>query len=106
MTKLRHPNLLMVVSGLAETKDTLEFVTEPIISSLATVIASSAAWVLGVKWWECMHILSYQFNSGGAHVEEIEIGLGIIDVTWALAFCHNDAHIVHGMRHGTTVRYA
>ena len=61
LTKLRHPNLLKVVSGLAETKDTLEFVTEPIISSLATVIASSAAWVLGGGWWSaCIY---YHTNS-------------------------------------------
>ena len=38
LADLKHPNLLKVTQGLAETKDYLAFATEPCFASLANVL--------------------------------------------------------------------
>lgn len=38
LQRLRHPGILHVLSPLAESKDLLAFVTEPIVASLANIL--------------------------------------------------------------------
>eukprot|EP00042_Codosiga_hollandica_P050829 m.616157 g.616157 ORF g.616157 m.616157 type:complete len:1187 (-) comp58165_c0_seq2:95-3655(-) len=84
LQKLRHPNVLRVVCPLVETKDHLWFATEPVMASLVNLLGLTEN-LSPVP----AHIRGFQF-------EELEIAMGLIDVSHALKFCHADAQLIHG----------
>nr|XP_018915596.1 PREDICTED: SCY1-like protein 2 isoform X1 [Bemisia tabaci]XP_018915597.1 PREDICTED: SCY1-like protein 2 isoform X1 [Bemisia tabaci]XP_018915598.1 PREDICTED: SCY1-like protein 2 isoform X1 [Bemisia tabaci]XP_018915599.1 PREDICTED: SCY1-like protein 2 isoform X1 [Bemisia tabaci] len=84
LTRLRHPQVLVVCHALEESRDSLAFATEPILASLANV--------LGVH--ENMPTpLPAQLKN--YKLLEIEVKYGLLQIGEGLAFLHNDAKLLH-----------
>lgn len=82
LMKLKHPNLLKVTQGLAETKDYLAFATEPVFASLANVLGR----VQNIEVLPPM-LKAYELLP-------IEVTMGLISIGKALEFVHA-AGMVH-----------
>ncbi|KAF6204596.1 hypothetical protein GE061_018756 [Apolygus lucorum] len=83
LTKLRHPQILVVQHPLEESRDCLAFATEPVFASLA-------------------NILGYKENmpSNNSAVDtyklfDVEIKYGLLQVGEGLTFLHRDAKMLH-----------
>jgi len=87
LSRLRHPCLLEVVEPIEETRGTLTFVTERVISSLQLLIG-------GMDDSD-----GHSDGSRGAgrktELDELEIQSGLSSLTKALQFLHESAMIVH-----------
>ena len=87
LSRLRHPCLLEVVEPVEETRSTLTFVTERVISNLLLLVG-------GVDDSE-----GYAESSRGggrkSELDELEIQSGLSSLTKALQFLHESAMIVH-----------
>jgi len=89
LSRLRHPCLLEVVEPIEETRGTLTFATERVISTLASVIGGSE------------DVDGYSDSSRGtdagtrSELDELEIQSGLSSLTKALQFLHESAMIVH-----------
>jgi SCY1-like protein 2 len=84
LSRLRHPCVLEIVEPVEETRGSLTFVTERVISSLQLLIDDSDG---------------YSDGSRGAgrktELDELEIQSGLSSLTKALQFLHESAMIVH-----------
>ena len=88
LSRLRHPCLLEVVEPIEETRGTLTFVTERVISNLQLLIGG----VDDVDGYSD----SSRGNSGlKTELDELEIQSGLSSLTKALEFLHESAMIVH-----------
>ena len=87
MSRLRHPCLLEVVEPIEETRGTLTFVTERVISNLQLLVGGS----------DDGDGYSDGTRSGGrkSELDELEIQSGLSSLTKALQFLHESAMIVH-----------
>jgi SCY1-like protein 2 len=87
LSRLRHPCLLEVVEPIEETRGTLTFVTERVISNLQLMVG-------GLEDGD-----GYSDSSHGAgrrvELDELEIQSGLASLTKALQFLHESAMIVH-----------
>ncbi|XP_064400390.1 SCY1-like protein 2 isoform X2 [Halichondria panicea] len=85
LARLKHPRLLTIQHQLEESNDTLAFVTEPVVASLANVLGQyenvPTPLPLALKEYE-LHI--------------VEIQYGILQLSEALDFLHSDAKMLHG----------
>lgn len=81
LTKIRHPRVLTVQHPLEESRDSLAFVTEPIIASLANYLGN----------YSNMPSESTQFQS----LHEIEIKYGLMQLMEGLQFLHTDVKMIH-----------
>jgi SCY1-like protein 2 len=86
LSRLRHPCLLEVVEPIEETRASLTFVTERVISNLQLLVG-------GVD----EDGFSDSSRSGGrkSELDELEIQSGLSSLTKALQFLHESAMIVH-----------
>ena len=87
MSRLRHPCLLEVVEPIEETRSTLTFVTERVISNLQLLVGGS----------DDGDGYSDGARSGGrkSELDELEIQSGLSSLTKALQFLQESAMIVH-----------
>src|SRR5271169_6728221 len=87
LSRLRHPCLLEVVEPIEETRGTLTFVTERVISNLQLLVG-------GI---DDVDEYSDSSRSGGhkSELDELEIQSGLSSLTKALLFLHESAMIVH-----------
>ncbi|CAG0912808.1 unnamed protein product [Notodromas monacha] len=85
VTRLRHPNVLVVQHPLDESRDALAFATEPVFASLG-------------------NILGYRENCpdadslgklDGFKLDELEIKYGLVQLCDGLNFLHRDVKLVH-----------
>ena len=87
LSRLRHPCLLEVVEPIEETRGTLTFVTERVISNLQLLVGGSDDGD------------GYSDSTRGAgrknELDELEIQSGLSSLTKALQFLHESAMIVH-----------
>src|SRR5271170_518228 len=87
LSRLRHPCLLEVVEPIEETRGTLTFVTERVISNLQLLVG-------GIDDGD-----GYSDSSRGggrkSELDELEIQSGLSSFTKALQFLHESAMIVH-----------
>ncbi|KAK9498718.1 hypothetical protein O3M35_003291 [Rhynocoris fuscipes] len=83
LTKLRHPQILVVQHPLEESRDCLAFATEPVFSSLANLLGKKD----NVPQ-NCDEIKNYKLY-------DVEIKYGLLQIGEGLAFLHKDAKIVH-----------
>ena len=87
LSRLRHPCLLEVVEPIEETRATLTFVTERVISNLQLLIGA-----------DDVDGYSDSSKAGGGRkteLDELEIQSGLSSLTKALEFLHGSALIVH-----------
>src|SRR5208282_6473008 len=87
LSRLRHPCLLEVVEPIEETRGTLTFVTERVISNLQLLVG-------GTDDADGYSDLS---SGGGRKIEldELEIQSGLSSLAKALQFLHESAMLVH-----------
>jgi SCY1-like protein 2 len=87
LSRLRHPCLLEVVEPIEDTRATLTFVTERVISNLQSLVG-------GI---DDPDGFSDSNRSGGRknELDELEIQSGLSSLTKALQFLHESAMIVH-----------
>lgn len=87
LSRLRHPCLLEVVEPIEETRGTLTFVTERVISNLQLLVG-------GIDDAD-----GYSGSSSRvvqkAELDELEIQSGLLSLTEALQFLHESAMVVH-----------
>ncbi|XP_018050975.1 PREDICTED: SCY1-like protein 2 [Atta colombica] len=84
LTKLRHPQVLIVQHPLEESRDSLAFATEPVFASLANVLGN----------YENIP-QSTPANLKGYKLLDIEIRYGLLQLGEGLAFLHGDVKLLH-----------
>ncbi|XP_041471788.1 SCY1-like protein 2 [Lytechinus variegatus] len=85
LTRLRHPCVLTVQHPLEETRESLAFATEPVFASLANILGCHDNMPTPIPP-----------DIGEHKLFEVEIKYGLLQLTDALKFLHNDVHMVHG----------
>uniref|UniRef100_A0A0V0G6A0 Protein kinase domain-containing protein n=1 Tax=Triatoma dimidiata TaxID=72491 RepID=A0A0V0G6A0_TRIDM len=83
LTKLRHPQILVVQHPLEESRDCLAFATEPVFSSLANILGKTD------------NLPQNNDILNGYKLFDVEIKYGLMQIGEGLAFLHKDAKIVH-----------
>ncbi|KAL0276542.1 UNVERIFIED_CONTAM: hypothetical protein PYX00_004098 [Menopon gallinae] len=81
LTRLRHPQILIVQHPLEESRESLAFATEPVFASLANVLGNR----------ENMPTT----NNRDFKLYDVEIKYGLLQVAEGLAFLHNDVKFLH-----------
>ncbi|CAO1315978.1 unnamed protein product [Diamesa hyperborea] len=103
LERFRHPKILQIVHTVEECPDTLAFATEPVLASLANILAfhdvtpvisgpqtgnASQGNQQSVVQQRPAHAKEYNFL-------DIELKYGILQITEALSFLHYSGHVIH-----------
>lgn len=83
LTKIRHPRILTVQHPMEESRDTIAFVTEPIVASLSNYLGNHA------------NMPSESNTIKFPKLHEIEIKYGILQMMEGLQFLHADMKMIH-----------
>lgn len=83
LTKLRHPQILVVQHPLEESRDCLAFATEPVFASLANILGKRDNMPANND-----SITTYKLY-------DVEIKYGLLQISEGLAFLHRDAKMLH-----------
>ena len=83
LTRLRHPSILTVEHPLEESRDCLEFATEPALASSSNLIVQE-----NISSSVPSQILNYK-------LEPLEIKYGLLQVAEGLSFLHNSGRLLH-----------
>lgn len=87
LTKIRHPRILTVQHPLEESRDSIAFVTEPVLASLSNVLGNHT------------NVSSSNESGNGPkqfpQLHEIEIKYGLIQLIEGLQFLHADMKMIH-----------
>ncbi|KAF3054974.1 Protein kinase domain-containing protein ppk32 [Daldinia childiae] len=100
LARLRHPSVLELVEPVEETRGGLQFVTEPVTTSLASLLQEKddQEKVGGVGGRSSRYVTE---DSGGTRrrrdleIDELEIQKGLLQISKALEFLHENAGLVH-----------
>lgn len=84
LTKLRHPQILIVQHPLEESRDSLAFATEPVLASLANILGNHNNLPQPLP----MALKDYKLH-------DIEIKYGLLQLGEGLAFLHGDVKLLH-----------
>ncbi|XP_055536695.1 SCY1-like protein 2 isoform X5 [Wyeomyia smithii] len=103
LERFRHPKILQIMHTVEESSETLSFATEPVIASLANVLAyqESAGMVPGPPSTGASQQLQNSSPSNRpTHAKEytfldIELKYGILQITEALSFLHYSGQLIH-----------
>lgn len=102
LAKLRHPSILELVEPVEETRGGgLQFVTEPVTASLASLLQEKddQERASGVGGRSSRYVTE---DSDGTRrrreleIDELEIQKGLLQIAKALEFLHENAGLVHG----------
>lgn len=83
LTKLRHPQILVVQHPLEESRDCIAFATEPVFASLANALGKR----------ENMPVNNDSITNFKLY--DVEIKYGLLQVGEGLSFLHRDAKMLH-----------
>lgn len=84
LTKLRHPQILIVQHPLEESRDSLAFATEPVLASLANILGNH---------YNLSQPLPTALKDYKLH--DVEIKYGLLQLGEGLAFLHEDVKLLH-----------
>lgn len=84
LTRLRHPSLLTVQHNIEESRDSIAFATEPVMSSLANLLGMTDNMPNPIH----SDIKNFEFF-------DVEIKYGLLQISEGLAFLHNDVKLLH-----------
>ncbi|RWS03512.1 SCY1-like protein 2 [Dinothrombium tinctorium] len=84
LTRLRHPSILTVSHPLEESRESLAFATEPVFASLANLLGAHENMPSPLP----QDLVNYEFY-------DVEIKYGLLFISEALAFLHNDVKLLH-----------
>ncbi|KAK2720262.1 SCY1-like protein 2 isoform X2 [Artemia franciscana] len=93
LARCRHPRFLQVVHGSEECQDTLAFVSEPVIGSLANLISQEDEDKPPLS--PSVHMHSAAISDTTYTFLDIEYKYGILQIVEALAFLHTTARTQH-----------
>ncbi|XP_071453052.1 SCY1-like protein 2 [Hetaerina americana] len=82
LTRLRHPQILVVQHPLEESRESLAFATEPVFASLANILGNNT------NLPSPPHLRDYKLF-------ELEIKYGLMQIGQGLTFLHNDVKLLH-----------
>ncbi|XXG95695.1 Protein kinase domain-containing protein ppk32 [Hypoxylon texense] len=100
LARLRHPSILELVEPVEETRSGLQFVTEPVTTSLASLLQEKddQERAGGVGGRSSRYVTE---DSDGVRrrreleIDELEIQKGLLQISKALEFLHENAGLVH-----------
>ncbi|KAI1777308.1 ARM repeat-containing protein [Hypoxylon cercidicola] len=100
LARLRHPSILELVEPVEETRGGLQFVTEPVTTSLASLLQEKddQERAGGVGGRSSRYVTE---DSDGTRrrreleIDELEIQKGLLQISKALEFLHENAGLVH-----------
>ncbi|KAI1387776.1 ARM repeat-containing protein [Hypoxylon trugodes] len=100
LARLRHPSILELVEPVEETRSGLQFVTEPVTTSLASLLQEKddQERAGGVGGRSSRYVTE---DSDGTRrrreleIDELEIQKGLLQISKALEFLHENAGLVH-----------
>lgn len=102
LARLRHPSILEIVEPVEETRSGLQFATESVTASLGGLLKEKdeEERANGVGGRSSRHVRE-DSNGGGRRrreieINELEIQKGLLQVSKALEFLHENAGLVHG----------
>ncbi|XP_050090094.1 SCY1-like protein 2 isoform X6 [Anopheles aquasalis] len=108
LERFRHPKILQIMHTVEESSETLSFATEPVIASLANILAYQEAGgtitglpSTGASGQQQQHCPNTQMSANRpAHAKEytfldIELKYGILQITEALSFLHYSGQVIH-----------
>lgn len=84
LTKLRHPQILIVQHPLEESRESLAFATEPVFASLANILGNGE----NMPGSPVVQFKDYKLF-------DVEIKYGLLQIAEGLAFLHNDVKLLH-----------
>uniref|UniRef100_A0A1B6C9B0 Protein kinase domain-containing protein n=1 Tax=Clastoptera arizonana TaxID=38151 RepID=A0A1B6C9B0_9HEMI len=84
LTRIRHPQVLVVHHPAEDSRDSLAFATEPVFASLANILGK----IENTSSPPNPQLKNYKLF-------EVEIKYGLLQIGEGLAFLHNDAKILH-----------
>jgi SCY1-like protein 2 len=102
LARLRHPNILELVEPVEETRGGgLQFVTEPVTASLASLLQEKddqerAGGVGGRSSRYVTEDADGVRRRREIEIDELEIQKGLLQISKALEFLHDNAGLVHG----------
>ncbi|EAA09496.3 AGAP005207-PA [Anopheles gambiae str. PEST] len=109
LERFRHPKILQIMHTVEESSETLSFATEPVIASLANILAYQVSDLsysggtitgppsTGASGQHCPNSVA---TNRPAHAKEytfldIELKYGILQITEALSFLHYSGQVIH-----------
>ncbi|KDR18011.1 hypothetical protein L798_07802, partial [Zootermopsis nevadensis] len=84
LTRLRHPQILIVQHPLEESRESLAFATEPVFASLANIVGFTE----NMPSPQPSQLKNY-------NLFEVEIKYGLLQVGEGMAFLHSDVKLLH-----------
>jgi len=101
LAKLRHPGVLELVEPVEEIKGGLQFVTEPVTASLASLLQEKDEQEKsgGIGGRSSRYVTEDPDGTRRRReieIDELEIQKGLLQVGKALEFLHENAGLVHG----------
>ncbi|KAG8237744.1 hypothetical protein J437_LFUL014287 [Ladona fulva] len=84
LTRLRHPQILVVQHPLEESRESLAFATEPVFASLANILGNNT----NISSSPPSHLRDYKLF-------EVEIKYGLMQIGQGLTFLHGDVKLLH-----------
>ncbi|XP_046681827.1 SCY1-like protein 2 [Homalodisca vitripennis] len=100
LERFRHPKVLQVHHPIEECNDTLAFASEPVLASLANILAFQEPSQVGPPATGASQHPPPQNTPRPPHAREyhfldIELKYGILQITEALSFLHYSGHVLH-----------
>ncbi|XP_033608206.1 SCY1-like protein 2 isoform X4 [Cryptotermes secundus] len=103
--RFRHPKILQVVHSVEECSETLAFASEPVLASLANVLAYQESGggggggvgppSTGASSQTQPATLPRPPHAREYHFLDVELKYGILQITEALSFLHYSGHVLH-----------
>ncbi|XP_055845977.1 SCY1-like protein 2 isoform X3 [Episyrphus balteatus] len=103
LERFRHPKILQLLHTVEECSDTLAFATEPILASLANILAYQEAGTYGPVTGPpstgasqpTVPVVQRPAHAREYNFLDIELKYGILQLTEGLAYLHYTGHVVH-----------
>jgi SCY1-like protein 2 len=101
LARLRHPNILELVEPVEETRNGLQFATEAVTASLAGLLQDKdeqerAGGIGGRTSRYVVEDPDGERRRRDVEIDELEIQKGLLQISKALEFLHDNAGLVHG----------
>ncbi|XP_073976277.1 SCY1-like protein bma isoform X3 [Rhodnius prolixus] len=99
LERSRHPKILQVIHSVEESGETLAFASEPVLASLANILAYQEGGGGGpggpATGASQLQTAPRHPHAKEYHFLDIELKYGILQITEALSFLHYSGHVLH-----------
>ncbi|XP_046472921.1 SCY1-like protein 2 [Neodiprion pinetum] len=98
LERFRHPKILQVMHTVEECSETLAFASEPVLASLANVLAFQEAAAIANAQSSTttqQNVQARPMYTKEYDMLDIELKYGLLQITEALSFLHYSGHVLH-----------